>query len=200
MSEESKTVAKVVVKTWADIPASLSVAEANRLLSTTPGGWGLVTEGGSILAVIHTDDVVTWEPTEILFDHREEFVPLLVVEAILPLEQTIGCLARFLRLPAYRATRGVLVEDSGKVVGILSKAVLAEAGRNITLKDLERSRQGSSAGTPPAGTPLIRPDFWVCAPNQKHSKPVHRLMPGSFIATPVCRACGRSMQLERNEQ
>lgn len=192
MNEERKTVAQVMVTAWVDIPTTLSVAEANRLLAATPDGWGLVTEGDFILAIIHADDVAAWGLTERVADHKDELAPLLSVEATLPLDQTTGRLARFLRHPAYRQTRGVLVEASGKATGILPKSVLmAEAGRAILPEDIERCEVKPLPGPPP--TP---PDYWVCAPNEKHNKPIYTLMPGHYTSAPICKVCGQPMQRE----
>lgn len=191
MSEESKTVGQVMVTTWVDIPTTLSVADANRFLVSTPEGWGLVTEGDSILAVIHTDDVAAWDPTELVANHRDELAPLLSVEASLALDQATGRLARFLRLPAYRQVRGVLVEASGRAAGVLPKSVLmAEASRPLP-KGVRRGEVKPLPGIPP--TP---PDYWICAPNEKHDKPIYTLMPGHYTAAPTCKVCGRRMQRE----
>jgi len=191
MNEEIKTVAQVMVTTWVDIPTNLPVAEAKRLLAATPGGWGLVRKGDCILAVIHADDVAAWGPTERVAEHKDELAPLLGVEATLPLDQATGRLARFLRLPVYRTSRGVLVEAGDKAVGILPKSVLlAEAGRHLP-EAVERRRV-----RPLPGLPSTPPAYWVCAPNEQHDKPIYTLMPGHYTAAPICKVCGRRMQRE----
>lgn len=191
MNEERKIVAQVMVTTWVDIPTNLSVVEANRLLAAAPDGWGLVTEGDCILAVIHADDAAAWRPTERVADHRDELAPLLSVEASLPLDQATGRLARFLRLSVYRPTRGVLVEANGEAAGILPKSVLmAEAGRPLP-EAVERRRV-----RPLPGTPLTPPSYWVCRPNEQHDKPIYTLMPGHYTAAPICKSCGQRMQRE----
>lgn len=197
MSEESKTVAQVMITTWANIPTSLSVTEVRDRLAETPGSLGVVAQGDYILAVIHADDVETWESTKLVDAYRDKFAPLLSVEATLPLDQfTKPLVARFLSFPDYQATSGILVEADGKIVGILPEAVLMEEAERSQQKaplPIE-GRGGVSllAGTPP---PSLR--YWLCAPNEKHNKPVYTLMPGNYpIATPVCRVCGRPMQPE----
>ncbi len=172
MSDKLPYVRDVLDTGFILLDANKSVAEAKELLAQTGSTYGVVVSPGELSIRLIT--VGSLSSISNSGSVLEEFrsLPTFIVDADILLDQAVSCSAQ--SLVENPKMSGLVVEEKGKVIGVLTRQTARKHAQYIT------TRGGDT--TELAGNPQSQAKYFVC-PNKDYSKLISQYDPDN---PPTC--------------